>query len=298
MTINRKCAGVLEALLSAGLFGLIPFFFLPLYNTGFTTESSIFFRFLFATLIMMLIALVKKQNIRISFKNLVSISVIAFTYYVAALGLFSALTYMPSGIVTTIFFTNPIFVMILAIFFLKERLEPYKVVFSLITCGGVALLSGFFDNMEHVDITGIFLSTFAGIAYAFYIMGLYKIQVDNVSKEILSFYLFIVSTSLAGMYAFSTDTFMLPRSSYDWFMLASSGLVTAVMANILLMSAIVKIGSVLSSILGAMEPITAVVVGIIVFHEAVNAHVIIGIVIVIVSVVLLTVIPMFRHRQQ
>ena len=101
---------------------------------------------------------------------------------------------------------------------------------------------------------------------------------------------------MAATYAYFTDTFMLPSAGSEWLLLFLSGLITAVLANVLLMSAIAKIGSMLSSILGAMEPITAVVVGIIVFNKRLNIHVVLGILIVIISVMLLTVIPMLRQR--
>ena len=298
MNIIKKYLGIFEALLSASLFGLIPFFFIPLHRVGFTTESSLFFRFLFASIIMVAITIVQKKKLCISFQNIFAIGIVSFTYFIAALFLFSALTYMPSGIVTTIFFTNPIFVMILTIMFLKERLETYKIIFSLTTVAGVALLSGFFSNVFEVHLLGMSLSLLSGFAYALYILGLYKIQIDNLCKEVISLYLFIICALMAGTYAHFTDTLMLPSTGFEWLLLFLSGFITAVLANVLLMSAISKIGSVLSSVLGAMEPITAVVVGIIVFNEHINLHVVMGILIVIISVILLTIIPMLRQEKQ
>jgi len=298
MNIIKKYMGIFEALLSASLFGLIPFFFIPLYQLGFSTESHLVFRFLFASLIMIVITMIQKKKLCISLHNFFSIAIVSLTYFVAALFLFSALTYMPSGIVTTIFFINPLFVMMLTIIFLKEKLETYKIIFSLTTCAGVALLSGFFNTVSEVNLIGISLSLLSGFGYALYILGLYKIQIDNLCKEVISLYLFIICTVLASVYAYATDTLMAPSTGFEWLLLFATGLITAVLANVFLMSAIAKIGSVLSSILGAMEPITAVVIGIIVFNEHLNFHVVFGILIVIISVVLLTIIPMLRSRQQ
>lgn len=298
MNIIRNHMGIFQALLSTIFFGFIPLFFIPLYQMGFTTESSVFFRFSFASLIMFIIVITQKRKLAVSYKSFFSILSVGLIYFIAALFLFSALTYTPSGIVTTLFFINPIFVMVLTILFFKEKLEPYKVFFSITTCAGVALLSGFFDNLAEVSMSGISLSLLSGIAYAFYIIGLYKLQVGNLSKEIISLYIFATCTFFAGTYAALTDTFMLPSSGFEWTLLFLSGFITVVLSNLLLMAAITKIGSVLTSILGATEPITAVIIGIIVFNEHINIYIITGIVIVITSVILITIMPMIRIKKQ
>ncbi len=292
---STRIMGIWEALLSAALFGLIPFFFLPLYANGFSTESSLMFRFFFATLLLVILSVAQKKSFSIVRKDLFFIIGIGTVYYLASLCLFSALTQMPSGIVTTIFFTNPIFIMMLMVIFFKERLEMYKIFFSLTTVFGVALLSGFFDEMSEINTWGIILSTLSGFGYSLYFIGLYTIQDRNISKETISIYLFLTCTLCAFIKAVSSDTFMLADSGHAWFYLVLSGGITVVLPNVLIMSAIKKIGSVLSAILGALEPITAVLIGIVVFNEAFNFSIILGIAVVIVSVIFITILPALRQ---
>ncbi len=290
----KKYLGIIEALISATLFGLIPFFFIPLHQNNFNLEPSLSYRFIFATLIMLVMALYSKKSLYIKLPHFLFIALIGFIYFIATVLLFSALTIMPSGIVTTIFFTNPIFVMIIMVFVYKEKLELYKIILSLITCFGVALLSGFFSEMSQINFIGLSYSALSGIAYAIYIIGLYKIQTFNLSKESISIYIFLTCAVSATIYSLYHNSFQIPSGLFDWYNLFMLALVPAVLANILLISCIKKIGSVLASILGAMEPITAVLVGVLVFNEAINISIVTGMLIVVVSVILITIIPNLR----
>ncbi len=290
----QRYIGIFEALLSATLFGLIPFFFIPLYQNGFGAESTLAYRFIMAALMTSLFALFKRKSLYISPDKLIPVVANAFIYFVATLFLFLALTYMPSGIVTTIFFTNPIFVMILMIVLYKERLERYKIVLSLSTCIGVALLSGFFTDISQISLTGLTYCILAAICYGSYVVGLFKLQSYNISTEAISVWIFTTCGLAASIYAVFSGDFQVPSSSKDWYNLFGLALVTVVLANVLLIKSIKKIGSVLVAILGAMEPITAVLVGIVVFHEVMNFQILIGILIVIVSVILLTIMPILR----
>ncbi len=297
MILSQRFVGAIEAILSAAFFGLIPFFFLPLYAKGFTSEASLVYRFGFACLIMLFSMLIKRKSLAISFKGFSALTLVGIAYFLSALCLFSAINHMPSGIASTIFFINPIFVMLIMVLFFKEPLENYKILLSITTFFGVALLSGFFDEISAINITGLTYSILAGFFCSIYIIGLYKVQLYNIGKETLSFYLFLICTVISFCYSIITDTFILPPTCYDWAYLAVAAFVTAILSNLLLMSAIKKIGSVISAILGAAEPITAVVVGVMIFNEGLTLSTILGILIIIISVILLTTLPMIRQKK-
>ncbi len=294
----QRILGVFEALLSATLFGLIPFFFVPLHQNGFGIISTLSYRFTIAAIIVIIFSVLTKKSLKVGYKNVVPILLNGLVYFLATMFLFSALTYMPSGIVTTIFFTNPIFVMILMVLIYKEKLEPYKVVLSLITCFGVALLSGFFSDVSQINLFGLIYSIAGGLGYAVYIIGLFRLQSYNFSTEIISIYIFGACAIAATIFALLTNNFQIPSSNSDWLNLFGLSLLTVVISNVLLITSIKKIGSVLVAILGAMEPITAVAVGIIVFHEIMNTQILIGILIVIVSVILITIMPVLRSGKK
>ncbi len=297
MSFSPRVAGYIEAVLSASFFGLIPFWYMPLYKKGLSPESSLFYRFLFAFLIMLTLCMVRKKSIKISAITFFHIFIASVGCFLCALCLFLAITHIPSGVASTIFFINPIFVMLVMVMFYKEPLEGYKIILSLFTFLGVALLSGFFNSLETVNTTGVVLSLCSGLTYTIYIIGIFKVQHSQISKDTLSIYIFLISGMLTFLYTLGTDTFVVPKDAYTVMQLIFGSLITAVLPSILLISAIKKVGSVISSILGAMEPITAVIVGVVVFYEKLSLEMCFGILIIVFSVVLLTITPMLRQKK-
>lgn len=189
--MKQKNFGLVQAGFSSIFFGCIPFFTLPLYEVGYTSDLTLFYRFFVASLFMGLFLVLTKKSFAISFKSLCSIMLHGANYFFIALFLFLALRYADSGLVTTIFYTNPIFVLLLSVLFFHEKLELYKLVLILITSFGVALLSGFFSEGLVISFSGLVLSLLAGIGYAVYIILLIKLPAHDVSREVFSFYLWL-----------------------------------------------------------------------------------------------------------
>ena len=64
-------------------------------------------------------------------------------------------------------------------------------------------------------------------------------------------------------------------------------LIPTVVSNLALVRAVKSIGSTLTSVLGAMEPVTAVCVGIFLFGEAFTTSIGVGIALIIVAVMVI-----------
>lgn len=294
--MNSKNFGIIQAAFSSIFFGCIPFFTLPLYKVGYTSDLVLFYRFFVASVFMGIFLLMKRESFAISFKSLCSIMLHGANYFIIALFLFLALRYADSGLVTTIFYTNPIFVLLLSVVFFHEKMELYKLVLIVITSFGVALLSGFFSGNIVISFFGLILSLLAGIGYAVYIMLLLKLPASDVSREVFSFYLFLFGAVTALIYLLLFGNFILAASMHEWTNILGSALVTGVVSNILLIYALPKIGPVYTVIIGVMEPLTAVFIGIIHFGEAMTFEKCLGILIVVCAIILLTVIPNLRKN--
>ncbi len=292
--IDSRYTGIIQAILGSTFFGLNSFFFLPLYQQGFSIEAALSFRFIFTSIPLLAILLYKKQSLCILPKEILHLALIGFIFFISSQLLYNAIASMPSGIATTIFFTTPIYVMIMAVLFLKEKIEFYKLFFSLLACLGIAILSGFFDDMTQINIAGLTFALLGAIGYATYILSLQKLQNKNINTLVLLFYVLTFCGVYTLFYAVLNGKFMLPTSFFQWSYLFGSGFLTGAMASILLVVAIKKIGSVLASIFGAMEPITTVIIGVLIFGEPMNLSIFMGIIIVLFSVVLLSVYPALR----
>ena len=103
----------------------------------------------------------------------------------------------------------------------------------------------------------------------------------------LTFYVFIVSTSLFFIKA-QAGTGIQPIPDLPSFInLVLLAFLPTVVSNITLVQAVHHIGSTLTSVLGATEPVTAVCVGVLVFGEPFTPHLALGILLIIVAVTLI-----------
>ncbi len=286
--------GIGEALLSAFFFALIPFFFIPLYRTGISPESGAFYRLFFAALFSLGIVIWRKRSLRITKQQLPSLIGIILSNTTVTIGFFTSLTLMPSGIAATLLFTNPLFVMFFMFLFYKEKIELYKIILSLFTCLGIAIMSGFFSAELQLNFEGFCYIMVAAVAYALYIVCISQAKKHNTSNDVLSFYLFSISSMVLLACALFNGTFVLPKSSMEMASLVALALCTAFLSSILLFMAIAKIGSTLSAILGTLEPVIAVCIGIAIFNESASLTVLSGVTLTIVTVALITLIPFLR----
>lgn len=62
---------------------------------------------------------------------------------------------------------------------------------------------------------------------------------------------------------------------------------STIIANLTLILAIKAIGSTITALLSPLEPVTAIIIGIIVFSEPINIQIITGVIIIILAVVLI-----------
>ncbi len=294
--MNTNLRGIGEALVSAFLFALIPFFFIPLHRAGMSSEAGAFYRLFFAAILALVVVLWRKHSLRISRAQLLSLMGVLLSYTAVTIGFFTSLTLMPSGIAATLLFTNPLFVMLFMFLFYKEKVEFFKIILSLITCLGIAVMSGFFSAQMHLTLEGFAYIMLASVGYATYIIGISQAKKQNIGSDVLSFYLFFISSLALLIYALYKDSFMLPRSGAEVASLWALALCTAFLSNFLLIMAIAKIGSTLSSILGTLEPVIAVGIGIALFSEPAGSGVLGGITLTIVSVSLITIIPFLRQK--
>ncbi len=286
--------GIGEALLSAFLFALIPFFFIPLYRAGISPESGAFYRLFFAAFFSLGMVIWRKHSLRITKQQLPSLIGIILSNTTVTIGFFTSLTLMPSGIAATLLFTNPLFVMLFMFLFYKEKIELYKIILSLFTCLGIATMSGFFSTEIQLNFEGFSYIMVASVAYAMYIICISQAKKHNISNDVLSCYHFFISSMILLAYALFRDAFMLPKSSTEIASLIALALSTAFISNLLLIMAIARIGSTLSAILGTLEPVVAVCIGIAIFNESASLAVLGGVALTITTVASITLIPFLR----
>ena len=281
-TPQHKLRGLLIAGTSSVAFGFIPLFTLPLMAIGLRTPSILTYRFLFAALAMFPLLLYKMIDLRLTGREIGVLISLGLVYIASAMGLQLGYHYMPSGVATVVHFTYPVYVILLMLIFYKQRPTRVMVLAILFAFLGVLCLSGL--GLEKVDrrfLIGMLIVAPTGLAYASYMVIVNKSVVRTMNNIKLSFYALLACGSGFLVIALFWGGLQGIPSLEAWGLTIALALIPTVVANIKL------IGSTMSAILGALEPLTAVVIGFLVFDEVLTSLRIVGILLIILSVLLI-----------
>lgn len=286
--------GFFLALLSSAAFGLIPLFSLPLMQGGMSAGCVLFYRFLFGSLTLGLIVVLRRERLAAPLRELAALGLFSIMYALAALLMFHGFHYLPSGVAATLQFLYPLMVMLIMIFFFHER-------FSLLTASSVALaILGVFllggGEGGSVSLKGILLLLVSALCNAVYICGLHVARIRSISGLSITFWVLFFGMIVSFLNAVLTGSFVGLHSWNEADLAVLLAVITAAVSNLALVLAIRRIGSTLASILGVMEPLTAVTVGILVFHEPANAAVFSGVAVICAAVLLVLAGPMIQER--
>ena len=193
---------------------------------------------------------------------------------------------MPSGVATTIQFLYPVMVMLLMIAFFHEQFFHDHGLLHRACRGGVALLSIGGDSSRPVTLLGVGMMLLSGFCNALYITGIHVAGIRNMNGLVMTFYVLFFGAAFAFANAVGTGTFQPLSSWWEFMMAALLAVITAVLSNLTLVLAVQRIGSTLTSVLGVMEPLTAVFVGILVFNEPFTPALVGGVILISSSVTL------------
>ncbi len=266
-------------------YGLNPLFAKPLMNNGASTEAILFFRYGIAVVLLGAFLLLKKESFRINLRQAGVLLGLGLLYTASSAFLFEAYKYIASGLATTLVFLFPVMVAIIMVFL--KVVPSWPVWLSIAaTFAGVMIMTGG-TGTEAIDPTGIWFSIASAFVYALFIV------IINRSKAISS-----IPNSLLTFYALSVGTvFFLTRCGLSgaelltgldggmaWANLLGLAILPTIVSTASLAIATRNIGATKASVLGVFEPITAILVGTLVFGEELTPNIIAGILISIVAV--------------
>ncbi len=278
----KNIKGVVYALVSSSTFGLIPLFSIPIILSGaMAVPSLLFYRFAFATLAMALAGIVLRKSFRIKPLMLLKISVLGIFYASTSMGLTLSYEYIPSGVATTIHFLYPVLVTMLMVTFFGEKKSRTLILAAALSIIGVALLSW---GEGEIKIKGLLLVLLTVATYATYIVGVNQSGVESTDPVVLTFYVFVASTVMFALYSAFTSGIEPIRDSSTLFGLLMLALLPTVISDFTLILAVKYVGSTVTAILGSMEPLVAVLVGVFYFSERFGWESVLGLALVIIAV--------------
>ena len=259
-------------------YGLNPLFGIPLMNNGASTESILFFRYGIAVLILGSLLLLDKQNFKVSWKQAGILLILGLLYTSSSIFLFEAYKYIPSGLATTLIFLYPVIVALVMVFL--RVIPSWQVWLAIVvTFIGVIIMTQS-DNTQEINPIGVWLSLGSALVYALFIVIINRSKtISNISNPLLTFYTLSVGSIIFFSKNAISDANLTTgiETNMDWLNLIGLAILPTIVSTATLAISTRNIGATKASVLGVFEPITAILVGTIVFGEALTNNIIIGI---------------------
>lgn len=206
-------------------------------------------------------------------------------YTLSSIFLFEVYKYIPSGLATTLIFLYPVLVALIMVFL---RVVPSWQVWLAImaTFVGVVVMTQS-DASQEINPIGVILSLGSALVYALFIVIINRNKtINNISSSLLTFYALSVGAVIFFVRIAITGSEIMAGidSNLDWFNLVGLAILPTIISTATLAVATRNIGATKASVLGVFEPITAIVVGTLVFGETLTDNIIIGILIAMFAV--------------
>lgn len=281
--------GFLLGLLAAVCYGFIPFFTLPIKSgakADFMADPTIlFYRFGFASLIVAAIMLMQRKSFKVSRGELVTLIYLSFISDGSALFLIDGYNYMSSGVATTLHFMYPVVTAIIMMTFYNEA-RRFSTIFAVIMAVvGVGILS--WDPTGNTSIQGVIIVLISAVCYALYIIRVNRSRAATMDGTKLVFYVMFTGAIIFGAEALRQGNFKPITTTSQFTHLAALAIICTFVTNTCLVFSVKRIGSTMVAVLGALEPLTAVVIGCTVFGEPITWQVLAGIALIIPAVLVI-----------
>lgn len=286
---NRKFIGTLAGIAAAICYGTNPLGALKLYAEGMQTNSVLFYRFGLAWVIIALVMLFRKESLKVTWKEFRVLTGLGLLFIVSSLTLYLSFHYMAAGVASTILFTYPVMTAVIMAVFFHERISWSTVVSLLLSSVGVALLY-WSDSAGALSTIGVLLVMASALSYALYIIVVNQSDLQMSSFKINFYVLMYCALGMLVYSGIAGLPLILPHNAVSWFYVGWLAVVPAIFALVLMVYAAKYVGSTTTAILGALEPLTAVLIGIFVFSEPFTLNLALGIVLILAAVVLIAVV--------
>lgn len=289
---DRRLIGLVCGIVAGISYGTNPLFAKPLMDSGVPVLVMLFFRYGISAFLLAAWMLVKKEKFRVRGRELGLLALLGVLFACSSIFLFASYTYIPSGLATTLVYLYPVFVALLMVFL---RFYPsWQTWLSIAaTFGGILLLSSPSPGAV-IRVPGVILAILSALSYAFYLVIINRSgRIKHVSEHTLTLYALLAGMLLfailraiqGGHFAEGIDT------PADWANLLGLALVPTMISMLTLAISTRFIGPTKTSVLGVFEPLTAILVGTLLFGEPLTWKMAVGIVVCVGAVVFMILKP-------
>lgn len=275
----------------AGLFwGSMGIFVRHLNDLGFSSIQVACLRLTTAGILFALILLIKdRKGFKIALRDIplfLALGLVSILFFTCCY--FTAIRLMTMSTAAILLYTSPIWVMVLAIIFLKEKFTVQKLIALILAFAGCILVSGFGGK---VTVVGILVGLGSGLGYGLYsIFGTFALK--KYSPYTVTCYTFLIA-GLGSIFVADPVDLVSKISAVEnkpalfGFVLLTA-VVTAVIPFLLYTLGLNMTTAGKAAVLATVEPAAATLFGFFVMKETVGPVAIAGILLVFAAIIVLS----------
>lgn len=289
---RRKLAGYLAGLIAGVSYGTNPLFAKPLLESGVPVLVMLFFRYGMSAAILAVWMACRQEAFKVEKRELGLLGILGVLFACSSLFLFTSYEFIPSGLATTLVYLYPVFT---ALIMVVLRFYPsWQTWLSIIaTFGGILLLSTPSAGAE-IRLPGIILAIMSALSYALYLVIVNRSRrIKKVSEHTLTLYALMTGTAMFLIIRLFQGGSILEGvdSPADWGNLLGLAVVPTMISMLTLAVSSRYIGPTRTSILGVFEPLTAIMIGTVLFGEPLTPKMAVGVAICVGAVVFMILKP-------
>ena len=286
MTSSNKVKGFAAGIIAAVCYGTNPLGTLELYNDGFSSGSVLIYRYLLAVAMFAIVMLWKRESFKIKWGHAIKLALFGVMFSLSSCTLYLSFHYMAAGIASTLLFVYPIMTAVLMTVFFHEKVTwTTSLAILLAVCGVGLLYHG--DGNEKLSTAGFALVMVSSLLYALYIISVNQSHMEMSSIKFTFWVLVFGCVTMIVFSLISGESFQLLETPKQWLCAAQLALLPTVLSLFFMTISINLIGSTPAAIMGALEPVTAVFIGVAVFGESFSVQLAIGILAILSGVTLI-----------
>lgn len=283
-TLKGTAAGILAAI----FYGTNPLGTLPLYTDGISSGSVLFYRYGISVLIFIAWLLMRGESLKVRKGHAIKLAVLGVLFSMSSLTLYESFHYMNAGVASTILFSYPIMTAIIMVMFYHEHVNWSTTIAILLAVLGIALLyRGGGNESETLSATGVLLVLFSSLLYAIYIVYVKQFKVEGMSSEKFTAWIILFGWISLMIFMFLKGEKLQMLHGTQWIWGAQLALLPTVLSLFLINVAIKSIGSTPTAIMGALEPLSAVLISCTLFGEEFTLRLAVGIAMILAAVMLI-----------
>jgi drug/metabolite transporter (DMT)-like permease len=278
----KRLTGILLIAISAASFGTLAIFGRFLYADGMDKYTMLFLRFGISAAIMTVILILRREPFPRGRVLGLLIGMGALGYVGQSFSYLTAIQYASAGLVALLLYLYPMFVFILSMIFLHEKVTWTKVTALVLALVGTALTVG----PSGGQFLGIFFAITAAVVYSVYIIIGADVM-KHVSALQSSVVIFASAGAVYGMLT-AVNGAHFPASSSGWLSIAGIVLIATVIPVVTFLAGLERIGPTNAAMLSTLEPVVTVLLAAWLFAERLEPITLVGGALILVAVLILT----------